>query len=103
MRSSPLRQQRVSDDTPPGVRQSDLDVNRHVNNVCYLDWALEAVPTTFREANRLTEIDLAFKAESVFGDTILSTVGHGEHGTLEHQLARESDGRVLAWVRTWWT
>ncbi len=85
------------------VRKSDLDVNQHVNNVCYLDWALEAVPTAFREDNRLTEIDLAFKAESVYGDTILSTVGNGEHGTLMHQLARESDGRVLAWVRTWWT
>ncbi len=84
------------------VRKSDLDVNRHVNNVCYLDWALEATPTAFRESNRLVEIDLAFKAESVYGDTILSTVGNGEHGTLMHQLARESDGRVLAWVRTWW-
>ena len=84
------------------VRQSDLDVNLHVNNVCYLDWALEAIPTDFRDDRKLTEIDLAFKAESNFGDTIISSVGPGEHGTSMHQLTRESDGRVLAWVRTWW-
>lgn len=84
------------------VRRSDLDVNRHVNNVCYLDWALEAVPTEYRESHTVSEIDVAFKAESVFGETITSSVGPVEQGTFMHELARQSDGKTLAWVRTWW-
>jgi medium-chain acyl-[acyl-carrier-protein] hydrolase len=84
------------------VRHSDLDVNQHVNNVAYLDWALEAVPSAFREAHALAEVDLAFKAESVFGDTVVSTVGPDE-SAFAHALTRLSDGTSLAFVRTHWT
>ncbi|NNF58178.1 MAG: acyl-ACP thioesterase [Rhodothermaceae bacterium] len=84
------------------VRHSDLDVNQHVNNVAYLDWALEAVPSAFREAHVLREVDLAFKAESVFGDTVVSAVG-SDGPAFAHSLTRLADGTPLAFVRTHWT
>lgn len=109
-RAAPSLDERLAPEPPEAperevlftVRHSDLDVNRHVNNVCYLDWALEAIPSAYRDAHTLAEVDLAFKAESKFGDIIVSTVGSGAFGTRTHRLAREADGKDLAWARTTW-
>ncbi|MDX1438958.1 MAG: thioesterase [Rubricoccaceae bacterium] len=84
------------------VRHSDLDVNQHVNNVCFLDWALEAIPSAYRNAHSLAEVDLSFKAESVFGDMIVSSVSPDTGGHRTHRLARRADGKDLAWARTRW-
>lgn len=111
----PDRPRPFGDDAPPPeapedaphtvrftVRHSDLDVNRHVNNMCYLNWALEAVPPDFRERHALSEVDLLFKAESVFGDIVASEAAPKGDGWA-HRLARPSDGTTLALLRTAWT
>ena len=83
------------------VRHSDLDVNQHVNNVRYLEWALEAVPPDVHETHTLREIDLAFRSESVFGDTVISALGATPEGFM-HRLTRHTDDQPLAFVRTEW-
>jgi len=57
------------------VRKSDLDMNKHVNNVRYVQWMLDMLP---EEPHNITEMDIQFLAESVAGDTI--TGGFGETG-----------------------
>ena len=100
--SAPSAPSSVNREVHLTIRHSDLDVNQHVNNVAYLDWALEAVPSDFREAHTLAEVDLAFKAESVFGDRVVSAVGP-DGAALAHALTRQSDSTPLAFVRTHWT
>ena len=88
------------------VRRSDLDLNLHVNNVRYVEWALEAVPDDVLQTHDCASIDVQFRAESVYGDTIASRAGAplaGEDGlTIRHAVTREGDDRQLAVLATRW-
>ena len=80
------------------VRGSDLDVNRHVNNVNYIEWAVETVPAG---AGTLADLQVEFLAESVGGDEVVSRCA-GSGPVCRHELTRSSDGRTLALARTEW-
>ena len=54
------------------VRVSDLDTNQHANSGCYVDWALEAVPTTVSSTRRPRVLEILFKQESVLDEGLLS-------------------------------
>jgi medium-chain acyl-[acyl-carrier-protein] hydrolase len=87
------------------VRRSDLDLNQHVNNVRYVEWALEAAPDDLTETHRPHRLDVQFRAESVYGDMIRSACGSDASAdvpTLLHRVSREADDRVLALARTAW-
>lgn len=57
------------------ARRSDTDPNGHINNVCYLSWALEAVPEHVYNGYNLREVEMDFKAECHAGDTV-EVLGH---------------------------
>lgn len=80
------------------VRLSDLDVNHHVNNVNYIEWAVETVPT---EAGELIDLQVEFLAESLSGDEIISRCARAGQ-TYQHELLRASDRKILARARTEW-
>ena len=80
------------------VRHADLDRVGHANNVRYVEWALEAAGG----ADGLREVDVAYRAEAVYGDTVVSQVGPLRDGARRHAILRESDGRTLATARTLW-
>jgi acyl-ACP thioesterase len=87
------------------VRRSDLDLNQHVNNVRYVEWALEAAPDELTATHRPHRLDVQFRAESLYGDTICSACGSDpeeEAPALLHRVSREGDDRVLALARTGW-
>ena len=89
------------------VRRQDLDFNRHVNNVVYIQWGLEAVPKDVLMSCRPSRIEISYKAEAFIGDTILSGVreepaGGGKERVFLHRIARESDGAEIARLRTTW-
>jgi medium-chain acyl-[acyl-carrier-protein] hydrolase len=87
------------------VRISDLDVNKHVNNVVYVDWALDAVNKDILFKYQTTEFEIGYRAESFYGDTVLSRSQIKEYGkelVIIHQLVREGDGKELARLRTKW-
>ncbi|KAH9325037.1 hypothetical protein KI387_005215 [Taxus chinensis] len=44
-------------------RWNDLDVNQHVNNVKYIGWILESLPTSILEVNELASITLEYRRE----------------------------------------
>jgi medium-chain acyl-[acyl-carrier-protein] hydrolase len=86
------------------VQRSDLDSNQHVNNTVYAGWALEAAPDEVA-AGRLTELEIAFRAEALYGDSIVSrcsVVEAGEETCCLHQIIKVQDGRELARLRTRW-
>jgi medium-chain acyl-[acyl-carrier-protein] hydrolase len=87
------------------VRLSDLDVNQHVNNVTYIEWGLETVPETIWQRYFLSDMEITFRAESNFGDHIISqseSQDQGKNRVYIHQLYREEDKRELARLRTLW-
>ena len=87
------------------VRMNDLDVNRHVNNVTYIEWALEAVPEEIYNKGYLLNLEINFRAESNYGDLVLSQNESQQSDTnmiLIHRLTREEDEKELARLRTQW-
>jgi len=88
------------------VRLSDLDINQHVNFVNYIEWAVETVPAETRNDFRLEELEVSYRAESRYGDRIISGIqrsGQGNRQVLLHRLLRESDRKEVAVLRTGWS
>lgn len=52
------------------ARYGDMDVNGHVNNVCYIEWAMEPVRKDVLESGQVARMDVQFKGEAVFGDAV---------------------------------
>lgn len=115
----PLEPRRaIADDFPPlarpeppvrevsfAVRQSDLDMNRHVNNAVYVGWALESAPAAVAENLGPVEIEVGFRAEALFGDTVLARcapVAGAGPGSFLHEIVRRQDGRELTRLRVSW-
>lgn len=95
------------------ARLSDIDRNLHVNNVRYMDWIVESVPSAVRETSSLADIEIVYKAEACHGDTIVARTAEapGENDasllssagkTFNHSLAREADARELARAQSVW-
>ncbi len=87
------------------VRYHDLDLNRHVNNVRYLEWALETLPPEVLDERRCTGLALQFEAETTFGDPVRATAEvREEEGSLRvrHRLAHAETDRTLALAATTW-
>lgn len=76
------------------VRKSDLDLNKHVNNVKYIEWARSSLP----DDRKVNEIDIKFMAEAVLGDSIVAESKEGDDSNSDafHQIRRKSDQKTLA-------
>ena len=88
--------------SPILVRRSDHDFNDHVNNVHYVEWALEAVPESFRE-RLTTRLDIVFRQSAHAGDELESRVEIVDDSTLRHAIVRKSDEALLATAETRWS
>jgi acyl-ACP thioesterase len=85
------------------VLRGDLDINRHVNNTVYAGWALETIPEEVDSGCRLASIEVVFRAEALYGDTIIArTEQSAESGCFIHRIENERNGRELARLRTRW-
>lgn len=49
---------------------SDVDINGHINSVKYIEHILDLFTLDFYKANRLKRFDIAYVAESHYGDTL---------------------------------
>lgn len=86
------------------VRQSDIDVNRHVNHVQYVEWAMEAIPPELTETLKLKRLQVAFKKETVYGQSIRTSVElEMENGFLNclHGISG-TDGVERSSLRSFW-
>ncbi|NHK32056.1 MAG: hypothetical protein FK730_11935 [Asgard group archaeon] len=53
------------------VRLSDLDLNNHVNNRVYIDWALESMPEKQLKNYQISKIEISFKGQAFHRDNVL--------------------------------
>lgn len=74
--------------------RGDIDMNGHVNNVHYVAWLLEGVPT-----GRCVDLDLVFKTETLAGDEVHAACAPTGDGTYLHRLFA-GDGRDHVLART---
>ncbi|MDO6760104.1 thioesterase [Tamlana sp. 2_MG-2023] len=52
------------------VKNSDLDMHNHVNNIKYSQWALDAIPFEYHKKYSITEFEINFLHETLLGDDI---------------------------------
>ena len=86
------------------VGDRDLDRNGHVNNVRYIEWALETVPVSVLNTCRLDVLEINFTGEAFHADSILA--GSQALDTAQpaflHGIRRGSAGTDLARAKTQW-
>ncbi len=86
------------------VRYADIDLNLHVTNASYVEWAVEAMPVELWRGSRLAEVEVQYLAEGRHGAAILSRVARTGEGAYAHAIVAEEDGKKeLARLRTAWT
>jgi len=96
---------------------SDLDLNRHVTATVYAHRAMETVPEDVLFGFRPVSIEVNFRAEAFYGDSIVSraerTAAPENSGETEnirrptlvsflHRLSRAADDKELTLLRTSW-
>jgi medium-chain acyl-[acyl-carrier-protein] hydrolase len=78
---------------------ADIDINDHVNNTVYLDWALRAVPEEARGLKPLA-LEVAFLGEARLGDEVLCQSEKADGGDVVRQSLRAAaGGRELTRLR----
>lgn len=55
------------------IQRRDIDLNHHVNNLCYLNFAFQAIPeeTYSMYANKFSSIEIMYKKEALLKDKII--------------------------------
>lgn len=87
------------------VRLSDLDINQHVNNVNYIEWAIESLPLEIRKIYQLSGFEISFRAESKYGDVIVAEteeIDQNNQKIFVHKLVEQSSQKELAIARSYW-
>lgn len=87
------------------VRYSDIDSNNHVNNVKYIEWAIEAVPLEVVNDYKIKRIKIIFEKETTYGESISSyaTVEKIDNNNLKsYHTIRNSEGIEVTLLEAEW-
>jgi len=86
------------------IRYQDLDTNRHVNNVSFIEWIVESIPAEELQCSMLTGLEIHYMAEAFHGDFVISKSRplDGQSGTFLHRIVKEDSGQELIRARTAW-
>ena len=86
------------------ARYGDLDVNQHINNVSFVEWVVEGVPSSLLNTSAPAQLEINFLAEAFYEDCILAACHPLDPGNsvYHHNLIRQQDGRELARARSVW-
>ena len=90
------------------VRRSDLDLNRHVNNRVYLEWALESMPKKYYEKYQINKLEISFKGQAFHKDKVLveteiKKMSKKEEGIIAiSKISKIKKGELLTKVKSYW-
>ena len=78
----------------------DIDTNRHVNNLHYLDYALEALPEeVYRDLPET--VDISFRKQILQGTPIQCLYARTEDGKHQVEIRSESGGKLTRHAFVW--
>ena len=89
---------------PFQVGDRDLDRNGHVNNVRYIEWALETVPVNILNTCELEMLEVNFTGEAFHAEHVLagSQPVDTDRPAFLHGIHSQSTGTDLARAKTQW-
>lgn len=82
------------------VRYNDLDMNKHVNNIKYIEWILEGLQPEFRQTHLPFELSMNFLAEA-FYDHEVSIYSSRDGQSILH-CVQNGEGQDICRARTTW-
>jgi acyl-ACP thioesterase len=84
------------------IFSSDIDINQHVNNTKYVQWAMDCIPFEFQKQYLLSEIEVNFLSEARIGENyFIETYQNKLNFT--HFIISDKDNRKLAAIESRWT
>ena len=88
------------------VCSTHLDFNDHVNNVCYLTWALDTLSADFLRTNVIADLLLNFLSEARVGESVSARTQKSVAGAdlryRHHVASVEESPRGLAAIESCW-
>jgi medium-chain acyl-[acyl-carrier-protein] hydrolase len=86
---------------PVRVTTSDIDTNRHVNNVCYLRWACDSLPPEFVGTHAPKSLRVQYRKELALGASgeVVSALDAG--GAVSRHAVRNGDEEFCALEIGW--
>lgn len=82
------------------IGQRDVDTNHHLNNIRYLDLALEALPRQVAEHLPDT-LEIVYRRQILPGTAITCLYGRTDDGRHQVELRSEADGRAVHHAYIW--
>lgn len=82
------------------IRKADIDVNNHVNNLCYVDIALEAFPGSTNEFNSCSNFEIMYKHQIRIDDEV--TVSYTSENSENFAVIKSDSGNKLHSIIKWW-
>lgn len=84
------------------VRFSDIDINGHMNNTCYVDMVLDSMAEYFTEQYQLKRINTNFIQEVQWLEEIIIKSYQVEATSFQHKIVRKTDESELFTASTEW-
>lgn len=85
------------------IRYDDIDVNQHVNNANYVVWAFETLPYEFKSKYKMKTLDIVYKKEIAFGNSVISQVELDEENKISvHAVKNAETGDDLCLLKVTW-
>ena len=75
------------------IRRADIDINEHVNNLCYLDMAKEILPENINGSLEGTEFEIMFRYQIKFEDDV--TVYYGVKDNSHYVVLKSNNDECL--------
>jgi acyl-ACP thioesterase len=75
------------------VRFSDIDLNNHVTNTKYVEWALDCLPLELLKNQTISSFQINFNLEALYNDPV--ELMYGTNNGQTHYIEGRRDGRNL--------
>ncbi len=86
------------------VRYSDIDSNKHVNNVKYVEWAMESIPVETRINYEVSNIEVVFQKECAYGATVKASsevIKNGDNLKILHRIEDNNGVELTVMISNW--
>jgi acyl-ACP thioesterase len=88
------------------INKYDTDMIKHVNNIRYLQWAIESIPDDVIDKYYLHSIDGRFISEAHYGQTVISMTKNDPYDSKDksfiHSIKIEGTNKICATAKTIW-
>lgn len=75
------------------VKRKDIDINKHVHNTYYLDFAYEALPEDVYENRNLNNFEILYKKEIKLGESIKCFYAQDKHS--HYVVIKSEDEKII--------